>query len=108
VQASSNKERATLHTGRHVISGVGEQSRRYIQQSGSALLSAGGQVGSIQDEGTELSVVAGVRSGVILFNVNASVTNTADGAPVKSAEVNDEVGRDVAHVLVDLSRLEDK
>src|SRR5260370_34936725 len=64
--------------------------------------------GGVEDEGAELCVVAGVGAGIVLLEVEAAVAHAADGTPVESAEVNDEIGSDVAHVAIDLLGLEDE
>ena len=49
-------------------------------------------------------MVAVVGAGVVLLHVTARIADAADGAPIEGAEVDHQVGRDVADGPVDLLR----
>src|SRR5260370_18254348 len=101
-------EGAALHGGRDVVAGEVEERGRDVQEMRALHFAARIEAGCVEDEGGGLCVVAGVGAGAVLLDVEAAVAHAADGTPVESAEVNDEIGSDVAHVAIDLLGLEDE
>jgi hypothetical protein len=67
-------------------------------------LSAQRAAGSGQRERAELRVIAVVGAGVVFLDVQFGVADAADRAPRQAAEVDDQVGSDVADIAVDLFR----
>ena len=61
---------------------------------------------ALHDEDAVAVVVGPVGAGVVLVGVEARVADRADRAPLEIAEVDDQVGRDAAHLGVDVLRLE--
>ena len=60
-----------------------------------------GQFGAAKNKHSVLRVIAAVRSGVIFLHVNCRVADGSNRTPEESAEVNDQIRRNVAHILVE-------
>ena len=69
-----------------------QERRRDVQQVGTVDFALKRAVGGSQDEGTELGVVAVVRPGVVLEDVDGRIADSADRPPVQRPEVDDQVG----------------
>ena len=97
-----------MHRRGYIITAQLQQGRRDIQEVGPLDESLEGTVQPGEDEGAMLSVVAVIGAGVIFPDMDGGIANTADRSPREPAEVDDEIGRHVANIVVDLLRLVDQ
>ena len=97
-----------MHRRRYIITAQFQQGRRDVQEVGPLDESLEGTVRPGEDEGAVLGVVAVVGAGVIFPDVDGRIADAADRSPGEPAEVDDQIGRNVANIVVDLLGLEDQ
>ncbi len=97
-----------IRCARPALPGLASLRRRDIKEHDAFVFAAQVTVGHREQAHPELGVVAGIRAGVILSNVETTVADAAHRAPVKTTEVDNQVGSYLADLAIDLLGLEDQ
>src|SRR2546428_8519029 len=101
-------QRTALHAFRNLISCKVEQCGGDVQQSSALVLAAQTAGGGCQNEHSKLRVIAAVRTSVVFLDMNSGMTYGPNRTPIKTAEMNDQVRRHVAHIAVDFFGFENQ